>query len=85
MTRSLARVFAPDVRVNAVCPGFVQTRFAGWPPEAFEKAKGVTPLRRLATVEEVARAVLYFAADATGTTGDTVVIDGGVFHLGRSR
>ena len=34
MTRSLARALAPDIRVNAIAPGLVHTRFAGWPPSA---------------------------------------------------
>ena len=85
LTRSLARVLAPDIRVNVLCPGFVKTRFAGWPEEAFEKAREVTPLRRLATVEDVAKGVLFLAADAEALTGEAIVIDGGVFQLGRSR
>ena len=85
MTRSLARVLAPGIRVNAVCPGLVPTRFAGWPAEAFERAREVTPLGRLPAVEEVAKAVLFLAADGTALTGEALVIDGGTFQLGRSR
>jgi len=84
MTRSLARALAPDIRVNAVCPGLVHTRFANWPPEAFERGKQVTPIGRLVTVEEVAQAVL-FLADATGLTGEAIIVDGGLYQLGRSR
>lgn len=85
MTRSLARALAPDIRVNAVCPGLVETRFAGWPPEAFERGREVTPLKRLATVEEVAQATLFLAAEATGITGEALIVDGGLYQLGRSR
>jgi 3-oxoacyl-[acyl-carrier protein] reductase len=85
MTRSLARALAPGIRVNAVCPGLVQTRFANWPPEAFERGRQVTPLGRLVTVEEVAEAALFFAADATGVTGEAMILDGGLYQLGRSR
>lgn len=84
MTRSLARALAPGIRVNAVLPGFVRTRFAGWPDAAFEQAEKITPLRRLATVDEVAAATLFFAALATGTTGETLVVDGGMAPLGPS-
>jgi 3-oxoacyl-[acyl-carrier protein] reductase len=84
LTRSLARALAPDVRVNAVLPGFVRTRFADWPQSAFEDAEKITPLRRLATVEDVAQATLFFAARAMGTTGETLVVDGGASTLGPS-
>jgi 3-oxoacyl-[acyl-carrier protein] reductase len=82
MTKSLARALAPEIRVNAVLPGFIRTRFAGWPDSAFTEAEKVTPLRRLATVEEVAAATVFFAAYATGTTGETLVVDGGTAYLG---
>ena len=85
MTKSLARVLAPQIRVNAVCPGLVHTRFAGWPPEAFEHGKQVTPLGRLATVEEVAQVALSLAVEATALTGEAILVDGGLYQLGRSR
>ncbi|HLH40594.1 MAG TPA: glucose 1-dehydrogenase [Bryobacteraceae bacterium] len=84
LTKSLARALAPAVRVNAVLPGFVRTRFADWPQSAFDEAEKITPLRRLATVEDVAQATLFFAAHALGTTGETLVIDGGATTLGPS-
>jgi 3-oxoacyl-[acyl-carrier protein] reductase len=84
LTRSLARALAPDIRVNAVLPGFVRTRFAGWPDSAFNTAEKITPLRRLPTVDEVAAATVFFAAFATGTTGETLVVDGGMAPLGPS-
>lgn len=82
MTRSLARALAPDIRVNAVLPGFVRTRFAGWTEDAFAAAEKTTPLKRLATGEDVAQAVLFFAAYAPSTTGETIVVDGGMAPLG---
>jgi len=82
MTKSLARVFAPDVRVNAIAPGLVHTRFAGWPEETFEKGPQATPLQRIATVEEVAKVCLFLAADATAITAETILIDGGKTQLG---
>lgn len=85
MTRSLARALAPSIRVNAVCPGLVHTRFAGWPPEAFEHGQQVTPLGRLATVEEVAQTALFLAVDATALTGEAIIVDGGLYQLGRAR
>ena len=82
MTKSLARVFAPDVRVNAIAPGLVHTRFAGWPESTFEKGRKVTPLGRITTVEEVAKVCLFLAADATAITAETILIDGGKTQLG---
>jgi len=84
MTKSLARALAPGIRVNVVLPGFVRTRFAGWPQEAFDNAEKITPLRRLASVEDVAEAALFFAAMAKSTTGESLVVDGGMSTLGAS-
>ena len=84
LTKSLARALAPDIRVNAVLPGIISTRFAGWTEDAFSAAEKVTPLRKLATVDDVADAALYFCAYANGTTGETLVVDGGSAALGPS-
>ena len=84
MTKSLARALAPGIRVNVVLPGFVRTRFAGWPQESFDAAEKITPLRQLASVEDVAEAALFFAAIAKSTTGESVVVDGGMSTLGAS-
>lgn len=82
MTKSLARALAPDIRVNAIAPGFVRTRFGSWPAEAFNQAEQITPLGKLATVEDVASVALFLAADATAITGEAIVLDGGLLHLG---
>jgi 3-oxoacyl-[acyl-carrier protein] reductase len=84
MTKSLARALAPGIRVNVVLPGFVRTRFAGWPQEAFDASEKITPLRRLASVEDIAEATLFFAAVAKSTTGESLVVDGGMSTLGAS-
>jgi len=82
MTMSLARSLAPEIRVNAVAPGFVRTQFANWPAEMYEKALPRIPLQRLPTVEDVANAMLFLVADARSTTGETILVDGGVTRLG---
>jgi 3-oxoacyl-[acyl-carrier protein] reductase len=82
MTMSLARALAPEIRVNAVAPGFVRTQFANWPAEMYEKAVTKIPLQRLPTVEDVASAILYLVADARSTTGEMILVDGGVTRLG---
>lgn len=83
MTKALGRALAPGVRVNAVAPGLARTRFANWPEAAFEHGDSVTPIGRLVTVEEIAAAALFLSADATGITGETILVDGGLTQLGR--
>jgi NAD(P)-dependent dehydrogenase (short-subunit alcohol dehydrogenase family) len=78
MTRSLARSLAPRVRVVSVSPGLVDTEFvksldASWHDEQAAR----TPLRRLATPEEVADAVVAVATTLTFTTGVVLAVDGG--------
>jgi 3-oxoacyl-[acyl-carrier protein] reductase len=85
MTKSLARALAPAIRVNALAPGAVHTRFAGWPDSMFEQAAAVSPLQRIATVDEVAAAVLFLCTAATSTTGEVLTIDCGLAALGRTR
>jgi len=82
LTKSLARALAPDIRVNAIAPGFVRTRFANWPASAFDHGESVTPLQRLATGEEIAELALHLASDANSITGETIVVDGGLTSLG---
>jgi len=82
MTKSLARALAPAIRVNAIAPGFVRTRFANWPASAFDQGEAMTPLKRLATVEEIAALALHLTADAKSVTGETIVVDGGLTELG---
>ena len=82
MTKSLARALAPSIRVNAVAPGFVRTRFANWPSSAFDEGEEQTPLGQLAKAEDIAATVLFLAADAVTTTGETIIVDGGTTQLG---
>lgn len=80
-TRLLALEFAPEVRVNAVAPGWVPTSF-GWghlQTEWFEEAISKRiPLGRMGTAEEVARVVRFLAGDASYTTGAVLTSDGGL-------
>jgi len=85
LTKSLARALAPGIRVNAIAPGFVRTRFADWPSSAFDEGEAMTPLKRLATVEEIAALALHLAVEAKSITGETIAVDGGVAELGAIR
>ncbi|MGL5010451.1 MAG: SDR family NAD(P)-dependent oxidoreductase [Paracoccaceae bacterium] len=86
MARQIAADYAGDnVRCNALCPGFVDTPFNG----GFEAQMGgraaleryvgsAIPMRRWATVEEVAASIVYLASDQSGfMTGHALVMDGG--------
>jgi len=78
MTKSLARALAPEVRVLAVSPGVVATGFVPGRGAAFhQQAAAATPLRRVATAEDVARAVLACATHLTFSTGQAIIVDGG--------
>jgi 3-oxoacyl-[acyl-carrier protein] reductase len=77
MTRSLARAFAPAVRVNAVAPGPVLTRWLADHADMVEAALRQTPMARAATPDDIAAAILYLADETTLTTGQVLVVDGG--------
>lgn len=77
MTKSLARAFAPEVRVNAVAPGPVQTRWLANHPDMIEQAMAATPLKRPATPDDIADATLFLADGTSLMTGQVVVVDGG--------
>jgi 3-oxoacyl-[acyl-carrier protein] reductase len=78
MGKSLARALAPQVRVMTVSPGVVATGFVpGRGAEFNEKAAASTPLKRVATAEDVAEAVLACATHLSYSTGATIIVDGG--------
>src|ERR1700687_1082657 len=78
MTKSLARALAPRIRVVSVSPGLVETDFIKsmdqrWRDEQLDR----TPLKRLASPNEVASAVVAAVKNLTFTTGAIIAIDGG--------
>jgi NAD(P)-dependent dehydrogenase (short-subunit alcohol dehydrogenase family) len=81
MTKTLAAELAPDVRVNAIAPGLIQTRFSEglWStPETRDRALQTIPQRRIGQPDDLVGAVLYLASDAARyTTGTVIVVDGG--------
>jgi len=82
MTKAFAKEMAArGVRVNALLPGAVETRFAAATlvsPETRAKALEHVPMKRIATPEEMAASILYLASDASSyTTGACLNADGG--------
>ena len=75
MTRALARVLAPAVRVNAIAPGAVLLP-DDWDDASGEHLEQTTPLRRLGSPDDVVAALLYLIA-ADYVTGETIIVDGG--------
>ncbi|MEU4335241.1 SDR family oxidoreductase [Micromonospora lupini] len=85
LTASLAVELGPTIRVNAVAPGVVKTRFAAALYEGREDEVAARyPLGRLGVPQDVAGAVAFLAGpDAAWITGQTIVCDGGVTLAGR--
>ena len=87
MTLYFARALAPEVRVNAVCPGLITTRWFvdGLGQDGYEKVKAGyeadAPLGRACSPEDVAEAVLWLVAGARVVTGELLLLDSGL-HLG---
>ena len=88
MTISLARALAPKIRVNALCPGYIDTR---WFPDAFgddattrirANVEKTTPLQVASQPEDIADSGLFLISEASRhITGETLLVDAGL-HLG---
>lgn len=88
LTLSLARALAPKIRVNAICPGFIDTPWfdkgigAERAQRMREGAAANTPLKAASTAEDVAAAAVFLASTASRhVTGETLLVDAGT-HLG---
>jgi 3-oxoacyl-[acyl-carrier protein] reductase len=77
LTKSLARTFSPTVRVNAVAPGPVLTRWLEGHMERVEKYVQTAPMRRAATPDDIADVIEFLALGNSLMTGQVVVMDGG--------
>jgi NAD(P)-dependent dehydrogenase (short-subunit alcohol dehydrogenase family) len=92
--RAFAQVFAAElvsrgIRVNTVAPGFIDTPTMGVAGLSEERRAALkklgdetTPMKRHGSIDEVARAVLFLAFDATFSTGVELTVDGGLAHVG---
>lgn len=82
LTRGAAVEYAArNIRVNAICPGWVETPMTseyGSDPEIHQRMVEDAPMRRTAQPEEIAEAIFWLCSDAAGfVTGDAIAIDGG--------
>jgi len=85
LTKALSEEFAPEVRINCVCPGWVHTDMAKRyinnsddPAAALAEVEADSPMGRMARPDEIAASILYLASDAAGiVTGAVLAIDGG--------
>jgi len=81
MTRGLAKELGPDIRVNSICPGMIDTDFHNifTKPEVRGNVAGATALKREGTSEDVANLAAYLASDeAAYITGTNIDINGGL-------
>jgi len=79
LTKSLARVMAPEMRVNGIAPGIVKTRWVAGQEEHITRYAGATPLGRVAGPEDIAEVAYALIAHSGFVTGQIIVVDGGAF------
>ncbi|MBX9680404.1 MAG: SDR family oxidoreductase [Gemmataceae bacterium] len=77
ITKSLARAFGPLVRVNAVAPGPINTRWLAPHQAHIQQYLKQTPLQKAAEPEDIADTIWYLATGTSMTTGQILVVDGG--------
>lgn len=78
MTKALARVLAPEVRILAISPGVVDTSFVpGRGADFTDKVADSTPLKRIGTTEDIADAVIACVSYLPYSTGHIIQVDGG--------
>ena len=79
MTKSLARALAPEIRVNAVCPGPIESRWIreGNPGTRIEDMVADYPLPKASMPDDIADAVVFFALGTSMATGQLLSVDGG--------
>jgi len=84
MTKSFALAFGPNIRVNAIAPGFTDTRFIAQASKEFlDREKKLTPLRRIARPQDIAKVAVSLYEDMKFVNGQTIIVDGGRLLLGK--
>ncbi len=78
VTKSLAGVLAPKVRVNSVAPGIILTKWVAGREEHIRKYGEGTPLGRVCYPENIAEVVISLLTSAAMMTGQTIIVDGGM-------
>ena len=79
LTRSLARGLGPQVRVNAVAPGSVNSPWQkDWPQQQKQEAAEKAALKRQCTSEDIAEVIFFLCVSGRMITGETIVVDGGL-------
>ncbi len=81
LTKEWARALAPNVRVNAIAPGRVDSNWMCRFPDQDSRDAEITeaiPLRRIGSPDEYGDVILYLAAGADYITGQTLSVDGGL-------
>ena len=79
LTQNLARALAPEVRVNAVAPGAVDSAWQiDWGEEGLRRSRERALLKRRTTPEEIAEVIVFLGFGASMVTGQTLVVDGGL-------
>lgn len=76
LTLTMAKAFAPEVSVNCVAPGWIQTEEQ--PEDVARRFAAKTPMKRNGTAPDVAEAVLFFATASDFVTGQILTVDGGL-------
>ncbi|GAB4070974.1 SDR family oxidoreductase [Ancylobacter sonchi] len=80
LTKNLAHALAPDVRVNAVAPGVVDSSWSiEWSEERQNAVLASTPLKRVCSTADVAELIIFLGFAGSMITGQTVAIDGGIY------
>jgi 3-oxoacyl-[acyl-carrier protein] reductase len=78
LTRNLARALAPEVRVNAIAPGAVDSTWIEWTPEQRKFQVEKSLLKRIGKPSDYADVIVFLAFGTTMITGDMIVVDAGM-------
>ena len=86
LTKSWATELAPNIYVNCVAPGWVDTDMSAGPlsnPEEYKQIASIIPMRRVGTAEEIAGPILFLASDLSNfITGEVLNVNGGAVLIG---